>query len=60
MKEKERSLPQADPEPRKTKKSYVKPELKTHGKLKDLTQTKRGKNNDGGGKAATRISGAPG
>jgi hypothetical protein len=41
----------------KTKKAYRKPTLNVHGDIRALTQTKRGRNNDGYGKPRTKLRG---
>jgi hypothetical protein len=40
------------------KRVYRAPELKVHGDLRKLTQTKGGDNGDGGSKPATKTTGA--
>ena len=39
------------------KRPYARPVLRVHGDLKTMTQVKRGRRNDGGGKPRTRQSG---
>lgn len=40
------------------KKSYRKPRLTVHGDIRALTRSKAGTKSDGGGKPATRATGA--
>ncbi len=45
---------------RAKKKSYHRPRLVMYGDLRRLTMAKGGTKNDGGGKPATKLSGASG
>jgi hypothetical protein len=50
---------QPDPQRESAKRPYSSPVLKVHGNLADLTRTKGGNKQDGGGKPHTRVNGPP-